>query len=71
MRNLYKEADPLVDQYILSKASHFIGNCVSSFSASVAREREVLGRGQETAFFSVPFEYTVKEIAPAHAHDEL
>ena len=57
-------ADPHLDLAILGRANFFIGNCVSSFSAFVKRERDA--KGIPSGFWAFP-----AERKPTRKHEEL
>lgn len=54
---------PHVELAVLGLSNYFIGNCISSFTAFVKRERDV--RGLPSAFWAFPIPPTIKQ------HDEL
>ncbi|CAD1468255.1 unnamed protein product [Heterotrigona itama] len=58
-------ASPHLDLAILGRANYFVGNCISSFSAFVAREREI--KGYPTLFWGFPSERSSSSIT----HEEL
>lgn len=61
-----KERNPHVDLAILARSNYFIGNCISSYSAFVKRERD--SYGFPSSFWAFPKEKSSDSDLP---HDEL
>jgi len=58
-------SNPHLELAILGMSNHFVGNCISSFTAFVKRERD--SRGLPSTFWAFPLEKPKK----ANQHDEF